>query len=218
MGSATGYTNEQPVHSVTVPSFEMTQTEVTVSQYGDCVNALVCTVPVSGGSYDNWGVAGRENHPVNRVLWNQAVAFCVWVGGRLPSESEWEYAASNGASENIYPWGDVEATCDYAVMNEGGYGCGTGFTMDVCSKPAGNTSHGLCDMSGNPKEWVQDWWHHDYTGAPDDGSAWDESSSYRAVRGGGFGFSVSLSASHRDIYLATGHGKDIGFRCARDAL
>jgi formylglycine-generating enzyme required for sulfatase activity len=233
MGS-TAYSREEPVHSVTVPSFEMTQTEVTVSQYGACVDASVCTVPGSGGTYDNWGVAGRENHPVNRVDWNQAVSFCVWVGGRLPSESEWEYAASNGASEDIYPWGDETATCDYAVMNEaggtGGYGCGTGFTMEVCSKPAGNTSHGLCDMSGNVWEWVQDWYHDSYDCdanpgasncgvggvAPADGSAWDGSGFARVARGGGFDYyAIYLRASDRAYASPSGQSDHLGFRCGR---
>jgi formylglycine-generating enzyme required for sulfatase activity len=218
MGSTTGEPREEPVHSVTVPTFEMTQTEVTVAQYGACVDVSVCTVPGSGGTYDNWGVAGRENHPVNRVDWNQSVAFCVWVGGRLPSESEWEYAASNGASKNMYPWGGETATCDYAVMYEGGYGCGTGFTMDVCSKPAGNTSHGLCDMSGNVWEWVQDWRHDNYTGAPADGSAWDDSGLYRVKRGGSFNAGADmLRASFRGGGTPSFQDSYVGFRCGRDA-
>jgi formylglycine-generating enzyme required for sulfatase activity len=222
MGSTTGGSNEEPVHSVTVPSFEMTQSEVTVSQYRACVNASACKVPGSGKSHDNWGVDGRGNHPVNRVDWYRAVAFCAWVGGRLPSESEWEYAASNGAREDKYPWGDEKPSCDYAVMcdaaNMNVSGCGNGFTMDVCSKPAGNTSHGLCDMSGNVWEWIQDWYHLDYEGAPVDGSAWDEEVSYRVRRGGSFSYSAdALRASHRYFDTPRYRGAGVGFRCARDA-
>ena len=111
---------------------------------------------------------------MNCLDWQQAVDFCAWAGGRLPSEAEWEYAARSGgpSSSYKYPWGNDAATCTYAVMDDGGYGCGTGRTWSVCSKPAGNTSQGLCDMSGNVWEWVEDWYHGDYTGAPTDGSAW----------------------------------------------
>jgi formylglycine-generating enzyme required for sulfatase activity len=220
MGSNDGDLDETPVHTVTVPSFEMLETEVTVAQYGECVDASVCTVPQSGGMYDNWGVAGRENHPVNKVDWNQATTFCTWIGGRLPSESEWEYAASNGAGENTYPWGDETATCDYAVMDDDTHtaGCDTERTWPVCSKTAGNTSHGLCDMAGNISEWVQDWMHSDYTGAPSDGSAWDDSGSYRVRRSSSFRVSaVGQRASYRRSGTPSFKYNHLGFRCGRDA-
>ena len=219
MGSTSGSSNETPVHSVTVPSFEMTQSEVTVAQYGECVTEGSCTAPSTSSSYCNWGESGYEDHPVNCVDWQQSVDFCAWVGGRLPSESEWEYAASNGASENIYPWGDEEATCDYAVMDDSTHsdGCDTGRTWSVCSKTAGNTSHGLCDMAGNVWERVEDWYHSDYTGAPADGSAWVvPSGSYRVTRGGGFSISaVSLRAADRNYYAPSYQYDFLGFRCAR---
>ena len=83
----------------------------------------------------------------------------------MPSESEWEYAARSGGQDIDYPWGNEEATCDYAVMDDDTHssGCDTGRTWAVCGRSVdGDTDQGLCDMSGNVWEWVQDWYHGCY--------------------------------------------------------
>ncbi len=223
MGSTTGDADELPVHQVTVSSFEMSKTEVTVDQYQACVDAGTCTLPEENasnfpGSLCNWGASGRGAHPVNCVHWDQAVTFCAWAGGRLPSEAEWEYADRSGGQDITYPWGDDTATCQYAVMDEGGYGCGQGGTWASCGKTAGNTAQGLCDMAGNVYEWVQDWCHSDYTGAPTDGSAWLDSSSgptSRVSRGGSFAYDAGyLRAANRHYGGPSDLYYDIGFRCA----
>jgi formylglycine-generating enzyme required for sulfatase activity len=121
-------------------------------------------------SYFNWAVPGYEGHPMNWITWDDASRFCTWAGGRLPSEAEWEYAARGGGQRTTYPWDNEPATCEYAVMDDGEVGCGSGETSPVCSKIAGNTTQGLCDMAGNVMEWVQDKIHADYAGAPSDGS------------------------------------------------
>ncbi|MEK7743950.1 MAG: SUMF1/EgtB/PvdO family nonheme iron enzyme, partial [Elusimicrobiota bacterium] len=146
MGSASGSADEKPVHRVTLRSFELAKTEVTVAQYKACVDAGACAAP-GKGLLCNWGVSGREKDPLNCVDWNQAKAFSEWVGGRLPSEAEWEYAARSGGRDIEYPWGDEEATCSRAVIYDGGAGCGRVSTWPVCSKPEGNTRQGLCDMA-----------------------------------------------------------------------
>ncbi len=232
MGADDGYQHETPVHGVTVPDFEMLKTEVTVAQYGKCVTAGTCTAPSTVLSSCNWGESGYEDHPVNCVDWQQSVDFCTWVGGRLPSESEWEYAASNGSSEDTYPWGEAAVSCKYTVMDEGGYGCGTDRTMSVCSKTAGNTTHGLCDMAGNVWEWVEDYYHGSYdcdanpsaedcsSGglAPSDGSAWTSGSDeYRVLRGGSWNLDVPglLRAAFRNWYVPTSGDDNLGFRCVR---
>jgi formylglycine-generating enzyme required for sulfatase activity len=215
MGSNSGDFDEQPVHSVTIPPFEMLKTEVTARQYGECVTAGSCTPPGTGAAA-NWGYPAYQNHPVNYVDWNQMVAFCSWTGGRLPSEAEWEFAARSGGRDFPYPWGDETATCDYAVMNVGGYGCGAGRTWSVCSKLGGNSGQGLCDMAGNVREWVHDSYHENYVGAPADGTAWEDSGPVRVMRGGSFTDTAGyLRAFTRGFSFPTDRASYVGARCVR---
>ena len=216
--------SETPAHDVTVPTFEMMTTEATTSQYAQCVLAEVCAEPLvaqgeNSGKNCNWLWWGRDDHPVNCVNAYEAEAYCEWIDARLPSESEWEYAARSGGQDIEYPWGDEPASCDLAIMSAGNYqyGCGLGHTWPVCSKPLGNTEQGLCDMGGNVKEWVQDCWYGNYDGAPTDGSAWIvgscednvlRSGCYKAPDNG-------LRTRLRGYNPSFGRGDAIGFRCAR---
>lgn len=208
---------EQPLHTVSIPAFMIWRTEVTVAQYMECMADGACTEP---GTWDNacyWNRVGYDNYPINCVNWYQATAFCQWAGGRLPSESEWEYAARGEGRNIAYPWGNEVATCDLSVMKSGGNGCGTGFPMTVCIKHKGHTAQGLCDMSGNVFEWVQDSWNSSYSGAPTDGSAWITGWT-KVVRGGGHvSDSNQLRAAFRGVYFGPDYENTfLGFRCARD--
>ena len=136
-------------------SLYLSNTEVTVGQYRACVKAGACSEPDTG-KYCNWNESGREDHPINCVDWNQARTFAKWVGGDLPSEAQWEYAARSGGRDWKYPWGNESASCEYAIMDDGGNGCGKDRTWAVCSKPKGNSKQGLCDMAGGVWEWVRD--------------------------------------------------------------
>ncbi len=225
MGSDAGLDNEQPMHSVSVTSFEMTQSEITLSQYKTCVHDGGCLAYGSVDGCNFWADSKYDNHPVNCINWERAVAFCEWAGGRLPSESEWEYAARSGGQDITYPWGNKEPSCDYVVMK----GCSETQTVEVCSKPTGNTDQGLCDMAGNVWEWVQDRYHGSYDCdanpsaencggggvAPDDGSAWEGTGQTRIRRGGGWdNIDLFLRTSYR--YGDQSYQYDqVGFRCAR---
>jgi len=216
MGSDAGEDNELPVHSVTVNGFEILKTEVTVAQYAKCVESDVCN-PLDFWGYCNTGYMDKMQHPQTCVWWYDAEKFCDWVGGRLPSEAEWEWAARSAGQNILYPWGDEVATCDYVVMLDEGYGCGMDDSWPVCSKPIGNTAQGLCDMSGNAKEWVRDWYHDNYTGAPTDGNAWEEPiGSERVTRGGSIASEpYDLRATSRTSGVPVYTYINIGFRCAK---
>ena len=207
-----------PIHDVSIKAFEMSRTHVTVFQYAECVKAGKCTVPyISDGC--NWGVAGRETHPVNCVSWTQAKQYAKFKGARLPSESEWEYAATSGGKNQKYPWGNEDATCDLAVMALNNVdGCGKMTTLPVCSKPAGNTAQGLCDMAGNVWQWMQDKYQDSYSGVPADGSAFEGAAhNSRVLRGGAFDTDgpVGLRADYRSEYPEPVVRPFIGFRLAR---
>lgn len=216
MGTTNGNGDELPIREVTIKTFEMSKTAVTVEQYAECMIKGECTKPDTG-RYCNWGKTGRERHPVNCVNWGQANQYAKFKNARLPSESEWEYAATSGGKNQKYPWGNEDATCERAVMyGNGGYGCGNKSTMDVCSKPAGNTAQGLCDMAGNVWEWVQDKYQDSYAQTPTDGKAFEGAGSYRVVRGGSFRDrdAARLRADNRSLDDPGSSGL-IGFRLAR---
>ena len=202
---------------VTLASFLVGRTEVTVAEYAACVDAGACTTSPTGVDC-NWGEPDRDGHPVNCADWHEARSYCEWAGGRLCSEAEWEYAARSGGLDIAYPWGNETATCEYAVMYDGGSGCGEVRTSLACSKPAGHSAQGACDLAGNVWEWLEDDWHPTYSGGPSDGTAWVDSprGTYRHRRGGGFASNGSdLGASTRYYERPADTRWDQGFRCCR---
>ena len=217
--------DEGPPHQVTVPSFQLAKTETTVAQYRACVEADACTPPrVDGRPAETWGRDDlNDRHPVNKVSWDQAVEFCAWAGGRLPSEAEWEHAAKGAGQDLPYAWGTEAPSCERAVFNDyqtipsPSRGCGAQRPAEVCSRPHGNTPQGLCDMGGNLWEWVQDGHHHSYEGAPTDGSPWETpGSDEHPMRGAGFtSFVHCLRTSNRRHREGDKPHKNTGFRCAR---
>ncbi len=203
----------------TIKTFEMSKTLVTVEQYAECVVKGGCTKPGTG-KYCNSDKAGRELHPVNCVDWEQANQYAKFKNARLPSEAEYEYAATSGGKNQKYPWGNEDASCDKAVMyGKGDSGCGSGTTMPVCSKPAGNTAQGLCDMVGNVWQWVQDKYQSSYANTPLDGSAAEGPGSFRVLRGGSFRSwdAGSLRADSRNYFVPAYRYFNFGFRLARSS-
>lgn len=206
-----------PRHEVAIKTFEMSKTAVTTEQYAECVLNHKCTEPGIGGKC-NWGKTQR--HPINCVDWVQANQYARFAGGRLPTEAEWEYAARSGGKDQRFPWGNESATCDKAVMLSDGLSgdsCGNDGTRPVCSKPAGNTEQGLCDMTGNVSQWVQDKFHRSYMGAPVDGSAFEDAEGgIRVIRGGSFYFgSEFLQVGRRARGTPDSRRDDVGFRLVR---
>ena len=164
---------------------------------------------------------------MNRITWDEAVTYSAWIGGRLPTEAEWEYAATSEGTPSIYSWGDDAPDCTLAVMQENGVdGCGQGGSVPVCSIVAGNTVQGLCDMTGNLVEWTQDERSSNYDNADPNGAAYivdinnDPSGDrfYRITRGGVYRSSVATQLENRRRFSDTYYRRTpfTGFRVVRD--
>jgi len=186
------------------------RTETTVAQYAECVEAGSCAAKhhqTKSGSWPcNWGHGDRDDHPMNCVNWYGARSYCEWAGGRLPTEDEWYAEASNGGSRE-YPWGDREVNCSLAVWGDGDAtdGCGRDSTWPVCSKPAGNSVSGLCDMSGSVWEWTASWYDSDRDRRVLRGGSWNDDNP------------LILRASYRAGYGPGSRNDRTGFRCVRSS-
>ncbi len=202
MGSNDGGADEKPVHQVRVSTFEMDVTEVTVGAYRACVNAGRCGQPGTERNC-NWAQSsGKENHPINCVDWNQATAYCGFVGKRLPTEEEWEYAA-RGTDGRTYSWGNG-APGGQLCWNGGQKG-----TCEVGSYPSGDSPFGLHDMAGNVWEWTSSGYSADYSKNRANGS--------RVLRGGGWSDSNPgfVRGAFRFGVAPSVRLFNLGFRCAR---
>ena len=190
---------EEPRHTVNVPAFEMTGTEITQAQY--------FAVTGESPSYH----AGCAGCPVEQVNWNQAKAFCEAIGGRLPSEAEWEFAARGGTTTRYY-CGDDAACLDAVAW----YSANSGSKTHPAGEKTAN-AFSLYDMLGNVWEWVEDCWHADYTGAPADGGVWRSGSCvYLVLRGGSWNsYDVYLRVSYRPGLPSYNRYSNYGFRCVR---
>nr|MBP6383194.1 formylglycine-generating enzyme family protein [Pseudomonadales bacterium] len=211
--NGTGDTDELPLRSVRVPSFQMARYEVTFELYD-----LYC-MATDGELPDDEGHGGPR-HPVFNVDFTQMLAFIRWLnrqtGGnyRLPTEAEWEYAARAGSTAD-YPSGD-EYLPGHANGERTGGADGWEKTAPVGSFPA--NAYGLHDMSGNVMERVQDCFNRSYAGAPVDGSAWMRGECrYRVSRGGDWlSGGRSMRIARRNFHQPEFGSAIIGFRLARD--
>ncbi len=139
------------------------------------------------------GIDDRPDHPVVHVSWDDAVAYCAWVGGRLPTEAEWEHAARGGLAGHPFPWGDELEPAGEHRMNvfqgrfPGGNSCEDGYagTAPVGAFPP--NGHGLHQMTGNVWEWVSDWFDPGYCAvSPRDDPRGPAQGGRRGMRGGSY--------------------------------
>jgi formylglycine-generating enzyme required for sulfatase activity len=179
---------------------------------------------LTGGSYCDaahatWtasSTGGRENLPINCVNWYEAYAFCIWDGGFLPSEAEWEYAAAGGSEQRQYPWGTAApgTMSQYAIYGSYYTGNSTGLAP-VGTAANGAGRWGQLDLAGQIWEWNLDW-KQTYVNPCTDCDNLTKAS-YRIVRGDNFGGSVgNLVPTVRGGDIAPeGRDSNFGFRCSR---
>ena len=255
--------NERPVHTVSIKPFRMGKYEVTVGHFRRFVEAAgyrtdaerggSCWAPRADGywvrqakDWHNPGFAQTERNPVICVSWNDAKAYVQWLSQRgvgryrLPSESEWEYAARAGGSGR-YSFGDSEGMlCQYGNIADRtakpqfsswdwAASCDDGA---LYAAPVGGyrpNGFGLHDMHGNVEELTEDCYHDSYAGAPSDGAAWtagdcefssatpwSAASRARVGRGSSWGSAPARSSSRPSRYAADNRYASLGFRIIQD--
>jgi formylglycine-generating enzyme required for sulfatase activity len=238
MGSVDGRADERPLRRVYLDSFEIDRYEVTNGQYQRFLLETGRKAPQYWQGLDY--PAGQADYPVAGVGWQDAKAYCEWVGKRLPTEAEWEKAC-RGPLEYVFPWGNA---WDYGKANNGydqveywPLSLEEGWQLlkytaaesefpslqPVGSYPDGVSGYGVHDLAGNLSEWVADWYNWDgYRDLPSTnpvgmGPPWNHS-----VRGSGWydrrGQEDGITDASRCAARNSSHSYDdprIGFRCAR---
>jgi len=160
------------------------------------------------------------------MSWYEAMAFCIWDGGYLPTEPESNYAASGGTEYRMYPW-SIPATspainCTYAndqIDIPAGMYCVNGLTGGINrvgkESPEGDGRWGHSDLAGNVREWTLDWFSSAYQMECNDCANLTESAD-RTARGGAFAHDYArLRAAYRSYYAPTYRTFEVGLRCAR---
>jgi sulfatase modifying factor 1 len=181
-------------------------------------------------TYQTWTdtPGANENKPMSCVSWYEAMAFCIWDGGYLPTEAEWNYAASGGSEQRVYPWSNPASStiidCTYAnyrIDNPAGTYCvngTTGGTNRVGSEsPKGDGRWGHSDLAGNVYEWTLDWYASPYSTMMCNDCGNLTPASELVIRGGYFGTDAppSLRAACRGSNTPTNRSSLVGLRCAR---
>ncbi|HTR52754.1 MAG TPA: formylglycine-generating enzyme family protein [Kofleriaceae bacterium] len=168
-------------------------------------------------------VAGEESRPINCVSWYEAMAFCAWDGGFLPSEAEWNYAAAGGDQQRAYPFSSpaYSVTIDpteasYNCMGDGMAACSFDDLLVVGSDPTGDGMWQHSDLAGNVGEWVLDFYATPYPETSCDDCANLTDSGMRVTRGGGYTDAATvLRTGARGMLAPDGRARAVGVRCAR---
>jgi eukaryotic-like serine/threonine-protein kinase len=248
MGAEGGEEVELPVHQVTLGAYCLDKREVTLREYKRCASLGNCARPPAEVAWEGITPAEkkafsplcnasdpekRKEHPINCVDWDMAAAYCAFVGKRLPTEAEYEFAA-RGPKGQAYPWGDEMPTAEH--MNGCGEGCVRWLkkqkmytsgaplydvddkfvgTAPVGSFPKGRSPYGLDDLAGNVWEWTADW-SGPYAATPQVDPKGPAKGTRRMLRGGGFNSEQAkwLRPSQRWSDSPSARSHVYGVRCA----
>jgi formylglycine-generating enzyme required for sulfatase activity len=153
-----------------------------------------------------------EEDPMICVSWYEAFAFCIWDGGYLPTEAEWEMAAAGGAQNRLFPWGVDPPDTGRANFAGGDF---SPFVPVGTYRDLGHARWNHDDLAGNAYEWVLDW-YGSYSSAVCNNCASLAAGNFRVLRGGSWGSQAAdLRVAGRYFGSAAGHDHNSGWRCAR---
>ena len=213
------FPGEAPVHRATVSDLYIGRYPVTVAEFAEFVDAEAGYRSADCWTADGWrwrahrehpgdwdGQRKHPNRPVTRVSWYESDAYASWIGGRLPTEAEWEWVA-RGSSGRRYPWGEDAPTPDRASF-DGRFRA----PAPVGIYPKDLHEHGVRDLAGNVCEWCADWFGP-YGTEPTTDPIGPAHGPSRVLRGGSFGYSaLFLRAACRFLIHPGGGYDDVGFR------
>jgi sulfatase modifying factor 1 len=189
--------------------------------------ALVAAVKCSS-TYQTWTdtPGANEHRPMNCLTWYEAMAFCAWDGGYLPTEAEWNYAATGGDQQRAYPWSSPAGSLTSLDSSHASYyestscvgdtmpGCAVTDLAEVGSKSMGDGRWGQSDLAGNVREWTLDWYASYVTPCTDCADVTATLS--RVIRGGDFRDDATyLRTGFRDNHGPAIRDDIFGVRCAR---
>ena len=210
MGSPTSEAdrmNDETQHQVTLSAFKMSKYEITFEQYDVFCEATGREKPDDEG----WG---RGKRPVINVSWYDAIAFAEWMGCRLPTEAEWEYACRAGTT-TPFNTGNNLTTSQANYNGNGPYNNNAKGEYRRKTMPVGSfapNAWGLYDMHGNVWEWCSDW-YGDYPNTAQTNPKGPASGSYRVIRGGSWAdYAGSCRSAYRDRSTPGRCNRSMGFR------
>jgi len=206
-GDSECFPEENPPHQVTITKgFWLGQTEVTVGAYKRFAGGTGKSMPLPSVFNPGWS---NEQKPILGVSWDDAQAYCVWAGGRLPSEAEWEYAARGGSTRARY------GNLDQIAWYDGN----SGNQVHVVAQKRAN-GFGLYDTLGNAWELVNDWYDQNYyQNSPSQNPAGPTSGDGRVLRGGSWGVVPRGARVSGRARADPGRGNLVdGFRCGGEVF
>ncbi|OCT85736.1 formylglycine-generating enzyme [Xenopus laevis] len=212
--------------------FEGLITEEVKSTIHQAVAAAPWWLPVKGADWrhpegPDSNILNRMDHPILHVSWNDASAFCIWAGKRLPTEAEWEYACRGGLENRIFPWGNkLEPKGqhyanvwqgDFPTQNTGEDGYVQ--TSPVTAFPA--NGYGLYNMVGNAWEWTSDWWDTHHTADEVHNPKGPSTGNDRVKKGGSYmcheSYCYRYRCAARSQNTPDSSASNLGFRCVAPA-
>ena len=202
---------EMPRRKVFLPDYYIDKYPVTNADYKKYMDETRALPPRHWGGFEI--PAGLEDHPVHRICWYEAKAYCEWAGKRLPKEREWEKAA-RGTDGRRWPWGNKFDEKNSLVWDRGDFL----MTASVYAHPGGASPYGVCEMGGNVEEWCEDWYDA-YPGQDYKCGAYGKV--FKVLRGGSSFFTQNHArCAYRCFTRPEDSGIDnvagAGFRCVLD--